>query len=105
MGALRASGARITTETQRPQREKIGPRASGPHYGRDARDPKKGCHCEERSDEAIPFRGSTVGRRLLRFARNDGQTVRLCALCASVVKYGVSLYLDGAGRIGDGGIC
>ncbi len=28
---------------------------------------RRGCHCEERSDEAIPL----PVRRLLRFARND----------------------------------
>src|SRR6266581_4732519 len=29
------------------------------------------CHCEGRSDEAIPCRLETVGPRLLRCARND----------------------------------
>jgi cytochrome c-type biogenesis protein CcmH len=32
---------------------------------------RKRCHCEERSDEAIPIRLAACGRRLLRFARND----------------------------------
>src|SRR5437763_9210468 len=31
----------------------------------------KACHCEEQSDEAIPTGLCTVGRGLLRFARND----------------------------------
>jgi len=32
---------------------------------------RKNCHCEERSDEAIPIGSAQCGRRLLRFARND----------------------------------
>jgi|GraSoiStandDraft_45_1057281.scaffolds.fasta_scaffold46824_2 cytochrome c-type biogenesis protein CcmH len=32
---------------------------------------RKRCHCEERSDEAIPIGLAVRGRRLLRFARND----------------------------------
>src|SRR5690349_12848515 len=35
----------------------------------------KTCHCEERSDEAI--QGRTCGSGLLRFARNDRETVQV----------------------------
>ena len=42
------------------------------------------CHCEERSDEAIPFGLCTMGGRLVRFARNDREALR--ALRAFVVN-------------------
>src|SRR5438093_5027938 len=52
------------------------------------------CHCEERSDEAIPIRIALWSTRLLRFARNDGlaaMKVRIdyaicnsCGLCREV---------------------
>src|SRR6266851_8202173 len=37
---------------------------------------KRRCHCEERSDEAISMKLSTIGLRLLRFARNDRRMER-----------------------------
>jgi cytochrome c-type biogenesis protein CcmH len=40
------------------------------------------CHCEERSDEAIPIRLAKGGRRLLRFARNDSVGLAVALIIA-----------------------
>ena len=40
------------------------------------------CHCEERSDEAIPIRVVEGGRRLLRVARNDSVGLAVALIIA-----------------------
>src|SRR5439155_23962501 len=42
------------------------------------------CHCEERSDEAIPIGLSIAGGRLLRFARNDMHLLSLLLLALEI---------------------